>query len=126
MAASLANEHGTTIIIPTVIETKPRDQFQIDRTGLTFRCANVLHFMTLEIAALPVERLRRCQSEGCGTRFVARDLREQYCSELCKTKQRNRAKLRYWDAHKQTLLAERKKERLRTGRRKKNGSRKTR
>src|SRR6516164_2478687 len=38
MTASLANEPGTTIIRPTVIETKPRDQFQIDRTGLTFRC----------------------------------------------------------------------------------------
>ena len=80
----------------------------------------------LEIAALPVERLRRCHREGCTQRFVAHDLREKYCSELCKTKERNRAKLRYWEAHKPEILAERKKERLRARRRKKNVTRKTR
>jgi hypothetical protein len=126
MFAQFVNLPETTIIAPATIETVPRDQFQIGRTGLTFQCANLLHFISLEIAALPVERLRRCQREGCTQRFVAHDLREKYCSELCKTKTRNSAKLRYWEAHKPEILAERKKERLRARRRKKNVTRKAR
>jgi hypothetical protein len=125
MFASFTNLPKTTIIAPATIEAIPRDQFQIGRTGLTFRCANLLHFMSLEIAALPVERLRRCQREGCNQRFVAHDLREKYCSELCKTKERNKAKLRYWETHKPGILAERKKERLRARRRRKNVTHKT-
>lgn len=124
--ASVANLPLTATIGPTVIEAVPRDQFQIERTRLTFRCATLRHFMALEIASIPAERLRTCKGEGCGQRFVAHDLRDRYCSESCKAKERNKAKLRYWDAHKYELLAERKKKRRRATRRKKNGSRKTR
>jgi hypothetical protein len=125
MFASFTTLPTTTIIAPATIEAVPRDQFQIGRTGLTFRCAHLLHFMSLEIAALPAERLRRCQREGCTQRYVAHDLREKYCSPLCKTEERNRAKLRYWEAHKAEILADRKKNRLRARRRKKNVTRKT-
>jgi hypothetical protein len=124
--ASVASLPDTVTIGATVIETLPRDQFQIERTGLTFLCADLRHFMVLEIASLPGERLRVCQCEGCIQRFVAHDLREKYCSESCKTTERNKAKLRYWDAHKQKFIAERKVKRLRAARRKKDGSRKTR
>ena len=126
MFARIPNLPKSTIIAPTTIEAVPRDQFQIGRTELTFRCANLLHFMSLEIAAFPVERLRRCQRKGCTQRFVAHDLREKYCSELCKTKERNKAKLRYWVAHKPEILAERKKERIRARRRKNHVTRKAR
>jgi len=127
MFAGLASTPNATVIAPTVIEVIPRDQFQIDRTGLTFLCANLKHYMSLEIAALPAERLRRCLGIGCPRRFFARDLREKYCSDRCSATERRRAKLRYWDKNKQELLAERKQRRLRKSsrRRKKNGTSQT-
>jgi hypothetical protein len=127
MFAGLASMPATTQIAPTVIETVPRDQFQIDPQGLTFRCATLRHYMSLEVAGFPATRLRTCGRVGCGQRFVARDLREKYCSDRCSATEKNRAKLRYWNAHKDTFLAERKEQRLkRRKRRKDNGTRKTR
>jgi hypothetical protein len=108
-----------------VVEAVPRDLFRVDENGLTYECATLSHYMVLEIAALPPQRLRSCSREGCRHRFVAHDLREKYCSESCKTEERNRAKLRYWNNNKQKFLAERVKKR-KAGRRKNNVTRKTR
>lgn len=108
-----------------VVEAVPRDLFRLDHKGLTYECANLSHYMVLEIASLPAQRLRRCYRQGCKHVFVARDLREKYCSDSCKTEERNRSKLRYWNEHKQSFLAERIKER-KAERDKKHVTRKTR
>jgi hypothetical protein len=107
MFAAYATRYKNPPTPSIVVEAVPRDRFRIDKTGLTYECANLRHYMTLEIVALPAQRLRRCYREGCRYRFVAHDLREKYCSESCKTAERNSAKLRYWNNNKQRFLAER-------------------
>lgn len=123
--AEYAARYKEPPIPSTVVGVVPLDQFRVDKTGLTYECANPFHYMKLEIAALPAQRLRRCRHEECRHRFVAHDLREKYCSESCKTKERNRAKLRYWNNNKLRFLAERMKKR-KAGRRKNNVTHKTR
>lgn len=117
--------HKRPPIPSTVVEAVPRDLFRIDKTGLTYRCANLFHYMKLEIATVPCQRLRRSSRKGCGQRFIAHDLREKYCPESCKTEERNRAKLRYWNNNKRRFLAERMKKR-KAVRGKNNVTRKTR
>jgi len=109
--ASVASLAQKAHVHPTIFETIPRDQFQIDRKDLIFQCANLKHYIDLEIAGFDRERLRCCRRNGCNKRFLARDLRERYCSDLCSAIERNRAKLRYWDKHKKKLLAVRKEKR---------------
>jgi hypothetical protein len=123
MFALVSKDKST--ISSRAVETVPHECFRIDSAGLTFECASLSHYMVLEIAALPSERIRICQREGCRSRFFANDLREKYCSESCKAVERNKAKLRYWNEHKQEFLAERMKRR-KAVRGKNNVTRKTR
>jgi hypothetical protein len=125
MFAAYATRYKSPPTPSIVVEAVPRDLFRVDRTGLTYECANLIHYIKLEITAVPAQRLRRCSREGCGQRFIAHDLREKYCSESCKTQERNRAKLRYWNNNKRRFLAERMKKR-KAVRGKNNVTRKTR
>jgi hypothetical protein len=102
---------STTVVAPVVVETTARDQFQIGRGSITFRCANIEHYIGLEIATLPPELLRTCLNTDCNRRFIARDSRERYCSDKCSATGRNRAKLRYWNEHKEEFLEDRKQQR---------------
>lgn len=124
IASSLGPLTEATVVGPTVVETTARDQFNIDRGSITFRCANIKHYIELEIATLPSELLRTCLNPDCNRRFIARDSREKYCSDKCTTAGRNRAKLRYWDEHKKEILADRKQQRAKRSkkRRKKHGT----
>jgi len=100
------------------------EAFRYTARRLSYKCANLFRFMQLEILASPNKRRRVCLRAQCGQRFLAKDLREKYCSSACAESAKRQAKLVYWNSKKKEYLEQRKTARLK--RSQTNVSRKTR
>lgn len=71
-----------------------------DPNGLTYRAANLLEFLTLTLMACPKERLRICARPDCPhPYFVARHLKQTYCSEPCAAWGQRQWKKQWWAKH---------------------------
>lgn len=97
-AASGGAERKWPFNIP--VDGSGGDRFSGEDGRLVFRTQNLSTFMALEIAAVPVEKFRRCANFMFGCKapfFFASDLRERYCSESCAREGKNRAKREWWN-----------------------------
>lgn len=65
---------------------------------LIFLAESLEFFMHLELITAPTKRLRKCALPGCATPyFVARHLRQQYCSPSCAGRAQAQWKKKWWD-----------------------------
>jgi hypothetical protein len=71
-----------------------------DGGRLTYRAVNLKELMLLSLWACPKERLRKCARPDCPhPYFVARHLKQNYCSEPCATWGQRQWKLKWWKEH---------------------------
>ena len=67
---------------------------------LICRVRNLYHFLFLDLATLPRERLKICARKGCpNPYFIAHHLRQNYCSQVCSKDAQKRWKKQWWDEH---------------------------
>jgi len=67
---------------------------------LIYRAGDLWELLHLDLYSIPPERLRKCANPECQTPyFVARHLRQHYCTELCAKWGQQRWKRRWWDEH---------------------------
>jgi hypothetical protein len=68
--------------------------------GLKYRAANFLEYLHLSLMACPKERLKKCARSECpNPYFVARHLKQNYCSEECAHWAQKQWKLNWWREH---------------------------
>jgi hypothetical protein len=77
---------------------------------LTFFAKRLEGFLLLELITAPAERLRKCARPGCeNPYFVARHLKQTYCSSVCATWAQAEWKKNWWGEKGSDWLAARKK-----------------
>ena len=80
------------------------------KAGLEYRTVNLLRLLTFDLDNVPVERLRRCVRPDCShPYFVARHLKQNYCSDLCAAWGQSQWKRKWWAEHGKTWRAKRRK-----------------
>lgn len=67
---------------------------------LAYRTPNLRRFLFLDLFSIPAERLRKCANPNCETPcFVARHLKQLYCSPACAEEGQRAWKRRWWKEH---------------------------
>ena len=80
-------------------ETERGEEFSLWRGQWSYVTATLYRLLYLELLATPPERLRKCPRQDCKTPyFIARHLRERYCSRKCAAGAQRQSKLRWWRA----------------------------
>jgi hypothetical protein len=80
---------------------------------LTFFAKRLEGFLLLELITASAEHLRKCERPGCETPyFVARHLKQVYCSPRCAAWAQSQWKEKWWKDRGSNWLAERKKRRV--------------
>jgi hypothetical protein len=77
----------------------PRDQLAFDFAGrrLIYHAATLKDYLELDLLSLPHDRLKVCVLQGCPhPYFLARHLRQKYCSEPCAWRGLRKAKLDWY------------------------------
>lgn len=70
------------------------------KEGLRYRVANLWEYLRLSLMACPKERLKKCARPECQhPYFVARHLKQNYCSEQCGRWAQQQWKKRWWHKH---------------------------
>lgn len=70
------------------------------KAGLRYRAANFWEYLRLSLMACPKERLKKCARPKCpNPYFVARHLKQNYCSEPCARWAQQEWKRRWWHEH---------------------------
>jgi len=78
------------------------DEFWFEHGKLIYVLSNLDRLMLLDLLTCPSERVRKCKSsqDSCPERyFIARHLRQNYCSDLCARQGQIAAKLEWWRKH---------------------------
>jgi hypothetical protein len=76
------------------------DQWEYTKTTLSYRAANLWRLLVFDLLSCPRERLRKCAQPGCkNPHFVARHLKQNYCSEPCAAAGRALWKRNWWNQH---------------------------
>ena len=77
--------------------------WQQGEEGLVYRAANLMEYMNLSFWACPKERRRKCIRPDCPhPYFIARHLKQNYCSEICAKWAQARWKREWWSQHGKT------------------------
>jgi len=90
---------------------RPLDDTIIMRDGkLLYSTGDLQSFFIMEFLSAPQERLRKCRRPDCESPyFVARHLRQQYCSPRCAEWAQAKAKKMWWSSEGKEWLNARKK-----------------
>ncbi len=76
------------------------DVWTYPKVGLSYQAATLWRFLIFNLLACPRERLRTCARPECDSRFfVARHLKQSYCTDRCAAWARKQWKLRWWKEH---------------------------
>jgi hypothetical protein len=74
--------------------------WQLDNYGLSYRAANLLEYLHLSFWGCPKERMKRCARPDCPhPYFVARHLKQNYCSDICAKWGQAQWKRQWWSEH---------------------------
>jgi hypothetical protein len=74
--------------------------WQPNKHGLSYRAPNLLEYFHLIFWCCPKERLKKCLRPDCAhPYFIARHLKQSYCSEICKEWGQARWKRKWWADH---------------------------
>jgi hypothetical protein len=85
-------------------------QLNFSSEGLRIWSQTLEGYLRLELFTAPAERFRKCKRPGCETPyFIARHLRQTYCSEGCAKWAQSQWKEKWWDERGSDWLAGRKK-----------------
>lgn len=80
--------------------TDSSDKWEYVDGLLVYNTANLFRLMVLEMLAVPRERLKTCARPDCPHRFfVARHLKQNYCSEPCSAWGQRHWKQKWWEEH---------------------------
>lgn len=75
----------------------PNDSFWVYGNRFEYRAGTLEGFMRLELLRAPIDRLRKCLRPGCETPyFIARHLRQSYCSPTCAQWAQRKWKKQWW------------------------------
>jgi len=67
---------------------------------LEYKTQSLFRLLLMELLSTPKERLQLCLRSGCVTpHFVARHLRQKYCSDLCAQSAQRDSKRKWWEQH---------------------------
>ena len=101
-----------------IYPVRPREQLIRRRTGMEYRAASLSRLLDFDLGNVPVERLRKCARPDCQhPYFVARHLKQNYCSDVCAAWGQGQWKRKWWAEHGNTWRAKRgKKSKLRKAR----------
>lgn len=78
----------------------PSDAWEYENRRLVYRTGSLFRLIVFELLAVPQERLRTCARPDCPHRFfVARHLRQNYCSDLCSAWGQRQWKQKWWAQH---------------------------
>jgi hypothetical protein len=82
------------------IEVAPGEHLVRQEIGLAFRAATLYRLLIFGLASIPGERLRVCSRPACShPYFVARHLKQTYCSDACAQWGQRQWKLKWWAEH---------------------------
>ena len=83
-----------------------------------YKASSLYNFMLMELLLAPHERLRKCRYPECPhPYFLARHLRQTYCSDLCAKWAQSQWKKKWWERRGKEWLENRKKRSIRRSRR---------
>jgi len=89
-----------TLIAAKQIYTAPMECFVLTGSGLKFKAANLLRLLFFSLDGVPVERLRLCMRPNCThPYFLARHLKQNYCSDECARWGQRKWKKQWWAEH---------------------------
>jgi len=89
------------------------DTWEYVNGALIYNAATLFRFLVLELLAVPHERLRTCARPDCPHRFfVARHLKQNYCSEPCSAWGQRQWKKQWWTEHGTAWRQQRKESKL--------------
>jgi hypothetical protein len=75
---------------------------------LTYTAANLYMFLYMDLVTCPATRVRKCKREDClHPYFVARHLKQRFCTEICAEWGQRGWKKQWWNEHGQSWRAER-------------------
>ena len=92
---------GTGTSLLGIYDDRPGGRgWQYQGSVLSYRAASLWEYLQLSLMACPKERLRKCARPDCPhPYFVARHLKQNYCSEPCATWGQRQWKLKWWKEH---------------------------
>ena len=94
----------------TIYRVELPEQVIRRRTGMEYRTANLSRLLDFDLGNVPVERLRKCARPDCHhPHFVARHLKQNYCSDVCAAWGQSQWKRKWWTEHGDAWRAKRRK-----------------
>ncbi len=79
-------------------EVQPDDWIGIEDRRFVYRTANLERLLHLDLVSCPRERIRKCGRDDCShPYFIARHLRQQYCTKECSDWAQRRSRLKWWN-----------------------------
>ena len=82
------------------LAVRPEDRWIYSNSSLSYQAGSLLRFLFLDLLSCPRERLRKCARPSCENPFfIARDLKQNYCSEPCAAWAQREWKRKWWAKH---------------------------